>query len=55
MNLLENIKKETQSITKDSFKLTFDSEALEYRSLLSGFNRRIFNLFNSPDLKFFKF
>lgn len=47
MNLLENIKKETQSITKDSFKLTFDSEALEYRSLLSGFNRRIFNLFNS--------
>ena len=47
MDLLENIKKETRSITKDSFQLSFKGSALEYKSLLSGFNRKIFDLFNS--------
>ena len=47
MNLLESIQKETKDITKESYQLSFKTNALEYQSLLSGFNKKIFDLFNS--------
>ena len=47
MNLLESIQKETKDITKESYQLSFKTNALEYKSLLSGFNKKIFDLFNS--------
>jgi len=47
MNLLESIQKETKDITNESYQLSFKTNALEYKSLLSGFNKKIFDLFNS--------
>ena len=47
MNLLESIQKETKNITNKSYQLSFKTNALEYKSLLSGFNKKIFDLFNS--------
>ena len=47
MNLLESIQKETKDISNESYQLSFKSNALEYKSLLSGFNKKIFDLFNS--------
>jgi len=47
MNLLENIQKETKDITNESYQLSFKTNALEYKSLLSGFNKKLFDLFNS--------
>ena len=47
MNLLESIQKETKDITNESYQLSFKTNTLEYQSLLSGFNRKIFDLFNS--------
>ena len=47
MNLLESIQKETKDITHESYQLSFKTNALEYKSLLSGFNKKIFDLFNS--------
>ena len=47
MNLLECIQKETKDITNESYQLSFKTNALEYKSLLSGFNKKIFDLFNS--------
>ena len=47
MNLLESIQRETKDITSESYQLSFKTNALEYKSLLSGFNKKIFDLFNS--------
>jgi glucose-6-phosphate isomerase len=47
MNLLENIQKETKDITNESYQLSFKTNALEYKSLLTGFNKKLFDLFNS--------
>lgn len=47
MNILESIQKETKDITRESYQLSFKTNALEYQSLLSGFNKKIFDLFNS--------
>ena len=47
MNLLESIQKETKDITNESYQLSFKANALQYKSLLSGFNKKIFDLFNS--------
>ncbi|MDB2582731.1 hypothetical protein N9Y24_05005 [Gammaproteobacteria bacterium] len=47
MNLLESIQKETKDISNESYQLSFKTNALEYKSLLSGFNTKIFDLFNS--------
>ena len=47
MNLLESIQKETKDITNESYQLSFKTNALEYKSVLSGFNKKIFDLFNS--------
>lgn len=47
MNLLESIQKETKDITHESYQLSFKTNALQYKSLLSGFNKKIFDLFNS--------
>ena len=47
MNLLESIQEETKDITHESYQLSFKTNALEYKSLLSGFNKKIFDLFNS--------
>ena len=47
MNLLESIQEETKDITHESYQLSFKTNALEYQSLLSVFNKKIFDLFNS--------
>jgi len=47
MNLLESIQRETKDITSESYQLSFKTNSLEYKSLLSGFNKKIFDLFNS--------
>jgi len=47
MNLLEKIQKESIDLRKDSFEFSFKSKSMNYKSLLTGFNRSIFNLFNS--------
>ena len=47
MNLLESIQRETKDTTSESYQLSFKTNALEYKSLLSGFNKKIFDLFNS--------
>ena len=44
MNLLESIQKETKDITNKSYQISFKTNALEYQSLLSGFNKKIFDL-----------
>ena len=46
MSLQENIQKETNNITNECFELSFKSRALSYKSLLSGFNKKIFDLFD---------
>ncbi len=47
MKLLEEIKKQTISQSEDCYELTFDSKAMRYKSLLKGFNKEIYNLFDS--------
>ena len=47
MNLLEKIQKESIDIKKDSFDFSFKSDAMTYKSFLTGFNRSLFDLFNS--------
>ena len=47
MKLLEEINKQTVSITEDCYELNFASKALKYKSLLKGFNKEIYNLFDS--------
>jgi len=46
MNLLEKLQKETFDITNKNYELFFETKALTYKSLLSGFNQKIFDLFN---------
>ena len=47
MKLFEEINKQTVSITVDCYELNFASKALKYKSLLKGFNKEIYNLFDS--------
>ena len=47
MKLFEEINKQTASITEDCYELNFASNALKYKSLLKGFNKEIYNLFDS--------
>ena len=47
MKLFEKINKQTVSITQDCYELNFASKALKYKSLLKGFNKEIYNLFDS--------
>ena len=47
MKLFEEINKQTVSITEDCYELNFASKALKYKSLLKGFNKEIYNLFDS--------
>ena len=47
MNILESIQEETKDTTNESYQLSFKSKALNYKSLLSGFNQKIFDLFDS--------
>ena len=47
MNLLEKIQKESIDIKKDSFDFSFKSDAMTYKSFLTGFNQSLFDLFNS--------
>ena len=47
MKLFEEINKQTASITEDCYELNFASKALKYKSLLKGFNKEIYNLFDS--------
>ncbi|MDB2448162.1 hypothetical protein N9W93_03355 [Gammaproteobacteria bacterium] len=47
MKLFEEINKQTVSMTEDCYELNFVSKALKYKSLLKGFNKEIYNLFDS--------
>jgi glucose-6-phosphate isomerase len=47
MKLFEEINMQTASITEDCYELNFASKALKYKSLLKGFNKEIYNLFDS--------
>jgi glucose-6-phosphate isomerase len=47
MKLFEEINKQTASITEDCYEINFASKALKYKSLLKGFNKEIYNLFDS--------
>ena len=47
MKLFEEINKQTVSITEDCYELNFASKSLKYKSLLKGFNKEIYNLFDS--------
>jgi glucose-6-phosphate isomerase len=47
MKLFEEINKQTVSITEDCYELNFASKALKYKSFLKGFNKEIYNLFDS--------
>ena len=47
MKLFEEINKQTASVTEDCYELNFASNALKYKSLLKGFNKEIYNLFDS--------
>ncbi|MDB2605042.1 hypothetical protein N9Z34_05265, partial [Gammaproteobacteria bacterium] len=46
MKLFEEINKQTVSITEDCYELNFASKPLKYKSLLKGFNKEIYNLFD---------
>jgi glucose-6-phosphate isomerase len=47
MKLFEEINKQTASIAEDCYELNFASKSLKYKSLLKGFNKEIYNLFDS--------
>ena len=46
MNIKEELKNKSQDIRSDLFNFSFNCRALNYRSLLKGFNKPIFDLFN---------
>ena len=47
MKLIDKIQKESIDTKKDSFDFSFESDAMNYKSFLTGFNKGIFELFNS--------
>ena len=47
MKLFEEINMQTDSITEDCYELNFASKPLKYKSLLKGFNKEIYDLFDS--------
>ena len=47
MTLLEEIKNLTVSDKEDCYELSFASNSMQYKSLLKGFNKEIYNLFDS--------
>ena len=47
MKLFEEINKQTASITEDCYELNFASKPLKYKSLLKGFNKEMYDLFDS--------
>ena len=47
MTLLEEIKNLTVSDKEDCYELSFASNPMQYKSLLKGFNKDIYNLFDS--------
>tara|TARA_B100000767_G_C19760607_1_gene534986 strand:+ start:204 stop:1610 length:1407 start_codon:yes stop_codon:yes gene_type:complete len=46
MNINEELQKKSQTISGDLFDFSFNSKALNYKSLLKDFNKDIFDLFN---------
>ena len=47
MTLFEEIKNLTASNEEDCYKLSFASDSMQYKSLLKGFNKKIYSLFDS--------
>jgi glucose-6-phosphate isomerase len=47
MTLFEEITKHTLTNKEDCYDLSFDSNPMQYKSLLKGFNKEIYNLFDS--------
>jgi len=46
MNIKELLQKKSQNTNSDTFDFSFHSKALNYKSLLKGFNKEIFDLFD---------
>jgi glucose-6-phosphate isomerase len=46
MNIKEELQKKSQNNNSNTFDFSFDSKALNYKSLLKGFDKEIFDLFN---------
>ena len=47
MNIKEELQKKSQNANGEIFDFFFESKALSYKSLLKGFNKEIFSLFDS--------
>jgi hypothetical protein len=46
MNIKEELQKKSQNTNGEIFDFFFESKALSYKSLLKGFNKEIFSLFD---------
>ena len=46
MNIKEELQKKSQNINSEIYDFSFNSKALNYKSLLKGFNKEIFDLFD---------
>ena len=46
MNIKEELQEKSQNINGEVFDFFFESKALSYKSLLKGFNKEIFSLFD---------
>ena len=47
MNIKEELQEKSKNINGEIFDFFFESKALSYKSLLKGFNKEIFSLFDS--------
>ena len=47
MNVIEELQEKSKNTNGEIFDFFFESKALSYKSLLKGFNKRIYDLFNS--------
>ena len=46
MNIKDELQKNSQNTNGEIFNFSFNSKALNYKSLLKGFNKEIFDLFD---------
>ena len=46
MNIKEELQEKSKNINGEIFDFSFESKALSYKSLLKGFNKEIFSLFD---------
>ena len=47
MKILEQIENETKKINSNIYNFSFSSDEMDYKSMLIGFNKNLYSLFNS--------